>query len=206
MLRQAPWYIKHSNGCPFGSLPSAVDFQSFQSRSCILKCSYADYHHLQKVKIVLLERGIAKVWKWFSVFQADLNWETELNCHLSLFMAANLEKQGRVQNIFSHTASARERSPLDRPESIQDPTPGTRQKRGLSSFLLPLSALSKPNQEVSEAANTWCNLPRSAGLPGASLSPGIRSGALHLCSSAAGRAGTPQPAPRRTLWIHCKPS
>ena len=134
------------------------------------------------------------------MFHADLNWETDLNCHLPLFRAANLEKQGIVHNIFSQY------SPLDLPESIQDPMPGTRKIKGLSSFLLPLCSLSKPNQEVGEAANTWCNVPRSARLPGALLSPGIHSRALHLYSLTVGRAGTLQPVPRRTLWIHHKPN
>lgn len=78
-----------------------------------------------------------------------------LNCHLPLFRAANLEKQGTMQNIFSHTPSARERSPLDAPR--EHPGPNARvkeEKRG--QFLPPstLCPLSKPNQEVGEAANT----------------------------------------------------
>lgn len=141
------------------------------------------------------------------MFHADLNWETELNCHLHLFRAANPEKQGIVQNIFSHTPSARERSPLDPPREHPGPSAGDREEKRPQ--FLPHStpcSLSKPNQEVGETAHTWCNLPRSAGLPGASLSPGICSGALHLCSLTVGRAGTPQLAPRRTGRIHRKPS
>lgn len=54
----APQYVKHLNNSPFGPLPGAVEFQSFRSKSCILKRSYADYHHLEKGGITLLEGGI----------------------------------------------------------------------------------------------------------------------------------------------------
>lgn len=205
VLRQTPWCGNHSNDCPSDSLPSAADFQIFQSRSCILKCSYADCLRLEKVKIALLEGGIAKVLKKI-LLHADLNWETELNCHLPLFRAANVEKQGEAQNIFSCICAARERSPVAPSRNPGSNARDTQEKRA---HFLPhstLCSLRKPNQEVGEATNTWFDQLRSAGLPGASLFPGICSGAFHLCSLTVGRAGTPQLVPRRTLSVYHKSS
>lgn len=89
------------------------------------------------------------------MFHADLNKEAELNCHLPLFRAAKMEKQGVVQNIFFHTSSARERSLLDSPREYLGPNAGDKgKKRAQFPFHSTPCSLSKPNQEVGEAANT----------------------------------------------------
>lgn len=59
--------------------------------------------------------------------------EKRLSCHLSLFRAGGLKKQGVVQNIFSLTATAKEGSPVDTPRAPPAPNASDKEEKAQAS-------------------------------------------------------------------------